>query len=238
MSSSSPSSNKLPPLPLGVHLPGGHGDPPLSESSPTVGYQLNHFMLRILDPQKTLHFYIDLMGMRTIFAMNAGPMTIYYLGYPQTEAHRADPARFARETVPSPVMQRTLGLLELYHLHGSEDTPDDNGDGGKGFRIATGNTPPHLGFGHLGFTVPDVPAAVERLRKAGVKIVKELGVSTKESAQVSKWESEEVGIARGELHPNYRRILEQIAFVEDPVGYHLESVFVCFRCWRWRWYGE
>jgi lactoylglutathione lyase len=215
MSSSSSSYNSninstIPPLPVGAFIPGGHGtDPPLAETDPTVGYKLNHFMLRIRDPKPTLHFYIDLMGMRTVFSMNAGPFTIFYLGYPQTEEHRADPAKFARETVP-PAMTHTLGLLELYHLHGSEDDE-------KEFRISTGNTPPHLGFGHLGFTVPDVPAAVERLRKAGVKIVKELGVGTKESVPISKWE-DEIGIATGELHANYKHIYEQIAFVEDPVS--------------------
>ena len=51
-------------------------------------------MLRIRDPQESLHFYIDLMGMRTVFTMNTGPFTIYYLGYPQTDEHREDPVKF------------------------------------------------------------------------------------------------------------------------------------------------
>lgn len=36
--------------------------------------------------------------------------------------------------------------------------------------------------------------------------------------QISRWESEDLKIARRELHVNYRGILDQIAFVEDPVG--------------------
>ena len=99
------------PFPAGEFLPGGHkNDSPIPETDPTIGYKLNHFMLRIRDPEASLHFYINLMGMRTVFTMNAGPFTIYYLGYPQTSEHRADPAKFGLETVEK--LQQTLGLLE------------------------------------------------------------------------------------------------------------------------------
>ncbi|KAJ5943605.1 hypothetical protein N7516_003773 [Penicillium verrucosum] len=60
------------------------------------------------------------------------------------------------------------GLLELYHVHGMEDA-------GGGGGVSTGNVPPHLGFAHLGFTVPDVLAAVQRLREGGVRILKDVG---------------------------------------------------------------
>ncbi|KAL1987811.1 hypothetical protein VTN96DRAFT_2214 [Rasamsonia emersonii] len=158
------------------------------------------------------------MGMRTILEMDTGPSTVYYLGYPQTEAHRADPAKFALDTVQGPPgFTHTLGLLELCHLHGSEDES-------KEFHIANGNIPPHLGFGHLGFTVPDVSATVERLRQAGVRIVKELGVVIKETVQIGSWESDQLGIAQKELHPNYVRVAEKMAYVEDPNGYIIELV--------------
>lgn len=202
----------LAPLPVGQHLAGGHGlDSPVS--SATAGYRLNHLMIRIRNPAESLHFYIDLMGMRTVFAMNTGPFTVYYLGYPQTEAHRADAQMFARETVPNPVLTSTAGLLELCHFHGSEALSPDE------FRLSNGNVPPHLGFGHLGFTVPDVPAALGRLIANGVTVVKPLGRSTRESVPISRWESEELKIGRGDLDINYRGILDQIAFVQDPVSF-------------------
>lgn len=212
------------PFPPGIFLPGGHNtDPPLPPSDPTTGYKLNHFMLRIRDPRPSLHFYIDLMGMRTVFTMNAGPMTIYYLGYPPDDKRENLPA-WAAETAISKTLTRTLGLLELYHVHGSERRE-------PGY-ISTGNQPPHLGFGHLGFTVPDVGATVERLRREGVKVVKDVGESAKRTAvPVSRWE-EERGIGTQELHENYRRIIEQMAFVEDPVSISLSLsldiyIYIC-----------
>lgn len=219
----------LPQLPLGQHLPAGHGlDPPTPAA--TSNYLLNHLMIRIRDPAESLHFYVDLMGLRTIFAMNAGPFTIYYLGHPRTDEHRADPQRYARETVPHDVLIRTAGLLELYHLHGTEKlTPEE-------FRREyLGNVQPvplpdgagaaTIGFGHLGFTVPDVPAALERLKRNGVKVWKDLGVATRASVPLREEESSKDGVAQGELHENYKMIYKQMAFVVDPVSF---LSFFCF----------
>lgn len=208
MSASSNSPESASPFEYGAFLPHGHNtDPPLPESDPTIGYKLNHLMIRIRDPQASLKFYIDLMGMRTVFTMNVGPFTIYYLGYPQTAAHRADLKAWAEDT--SGKLAQTLGLLELYHIHGSETKPE-------GY-YSTGNSPPHLGFGQLGFTVPDVPAAVKRMQDAGVPILKPLGVSTRESIPLTKWEADQ-GVGHGEIHENYKHIFDQIAFVQDPVS--------------------
>ncbi|KAF3916346.1 hypothetical protein ABW21_db0205112 [Orbilia brochopaga] len=202
MSQDSPS-----PFPPGQFLPNGNrNDPPLSSSDPTVGYKLNHFMLRIRDPAASMHFYIDLMGMRTVFTMNTGPLTIYYLGYPQNDTDRADIPAWGQRT--SDNLAHTLGLLELYHVHGSEKQP-------AGY-YSTGNDAPNLGFGQVGFTVPDVPKALARLKDAGVTVLKDHGVATRESIPLSKWE-EEKGVGLGEIHPEYSRILGQVAFVADPV---------------------
>ncbi|KEZ45047.1 Lactoylglutathione lyase [Scedosporium apiospermum] len=203
--------------PVGRQHPGDLKDnPPIPEHHPTVGYRLTHFMLRIRDPRSTLHFYIDLMGMRTIFTTNTGPFTIYYLAYPQTPAHRADPSVFSRDMIPHSVLSRTLGLLELCHYHGSENQPTSY--------ISNGNTPPHLGFNHLGFTVPNVKSAVDRLREQGVKIVKDIGEGPVEGIPTTTWEKATHGIATDPLDPTFERILQQIAFVEDPNGYFVELV--------------
>ncbi|EAW14369.1 putative lactoylglutathione lyase (Glo1) [Aspergillus clavatus NRRL 1] len=212
----SPSSSPFEP---GVFLPGGHNnDPALPEHSPTAGFKLNHFMLRIRDPQRSLHFYIDLMGMRTVFTMNAGPFTLYYLGYPSTAEDRANLPAWAARVANPHVLAQTPGLLEMYHVHGTEKAAADGG-----LEMSTGNTPPHLGFGHLGFTVPDVPAAVERLRREGVPIVKELGDSSRESVPLSDWEAER-GVGVGDIHPEYKRLFDQIAYVADPDGYLVELI--------------
>ncbi|CBF69684.1 putative lactoylglutathione lyase (Glo1) [Aspergillus nidulans FGSC A4] len=220
MSNLQPSSSEPSIFEVGAFLPGGHNtDPALPENSPTAGFKLNHFMLRIRDPKRSLHFYMNLMGMRTVFTMNTGPWTIYYLGYPSTPQDRADlPAWSAKVGGDNRTLTSTLGLLELYHVHGSEKPISEGG-----YEISTGNEPPNLGFGHLGFTVPDVPKALERLRGAGVRVIKELSVSTRESIPLSKWE-EERGIGVGEIHPNYKAVFDQIAFVADPDGYTVELV--------------
>ena len=201
-------------FPLGDFLPNGtHTDPPPSPA--TAGFKLNHFMMRIRDPAISLPFYIELMGMRTVFTMNTGPFTIYYLGYPQSSTHAEDLASFGNDTCAK--LQHTLGLLELYHVHGSEKQP-------KGY-YETGNRPPALGFGHLGFTVPSVPKALERMRAAGVTVVKEIGSGTSTRAAIPLSEHEEkLGVGIGEVHPNYAAVFDNIAFVQDPDGYIVELV--------------
>lgn len=209
-SNTTPEASSSTPFEEGAFLPGGHNnDPPLSEDSPTANYKLNHLMLRIRDPKRTLHFYVDLMGMRTVFTMNTGPFTLYYLGYPSTATDRADLSAWASKVSNPRNLAQTLGLLELCHVHGSESAPD--------CQISTGNVPPHLGFSHIGFTVPDVPAAVARLRAEGVSIFKDLGDSSRESVPLSQWEADR-GVGLGEIHPNYKRFFDQIAYVLDPVG--------------------
>lgn len=204
----------LPPNEPGLFSPGGPTEtfnPPLTPA--TANYRLNHLALRIKDPSRSLHFYINLLGMRVIFTMNAGPFTIYYLGHPPLEtATQEDMQTWARTTSEIPTLTRTSGLLELYHVHGSEGlSGDDEGS------VSTGNVPPHLGFAHLGFTVPDVKDAVERLRGAGVRILKEVGVCEKGDVPLSRWE-EERGVGVGEIHGNYRWFFEKFAMVADPVS--------------------
>jgi hypothetical protein len=67
--------------PLGPYPAGEHIIPPPRSASPaTAEYRLNHLMLRIKNPEKSLRFYCDCMGMHVVFIFNAGPWTIYYLG--------------------------------------------------------------------------------------------------------------------------------------------------------------
>lgn len=183
----------------------------------TANYRLNHLAIRIKDPARSLHFYVDLLGMRVVFSMNAGPFTIYYLGHPPPGAEDLD--TWAKETSEIPVMTRTSGLLELYHMHGTESKGDGNGNGNEdGGAVSSGNVPPNLGFAHLGFTVPDVPVAVERLKSAGVTVLKDVGVCERGHVPLSEWEAER-GVGVGDIHPNYAWFFEKFAMVADPVSY-------------------
>jgi catechol 2,3-dioxygenase-like lactoylglutathione lyase family enzyme len=95
-----------------------------------------------------------------------------------------------------------------------------------GYEISNGNQPPHLEFGHLGFSVPNVQQAVERLRAAGVQLIKELNTAERQHIPLSEWE-EKRGVGVGELHPNYKQGFNQVSFVHDPVSLHknLSSIF-------------
>lgn len=163
------------------------------------------------DPEKSLHFYINLMGMRTVFVTNTGPMTVYFLGYPSTDRHREHLDEFGKETsIPD-----TVGLLELFHIHGSENQPE-------GF-YNSGNQPPNLGFCHLGFSVPDLPRTLERLKENGVPIIKDMGVSTRQSIPITDWENErgigvEIKGTESEMHPGFKQIFANFAYVQDPVS--------------------
>ncbi|KAJ5089705.1 hypothetical protein N7532_008389 [Penicillium argentinense] len=208
----------LPQNDVGAFLPGGPTpsfNPP--QTPTTANCRLNHLAIRIKDPSRSLHFYVDLLGMRVIFSMNAGPFTIYYLGHPPPETE--DLEKWAKTTSEIPVMTRTSGLLELYHVHGTEKK-DDNDDGSS---VSTGNLPPNLGFAHLGFTVPDVAVTVERLKNSGVTVLKDIGICSRESIPLSEWEAER-GVGRGEIHPNYAWFFEKFAMVADPDGYSVELI--------------
>jgi lactoylglutathione lyase len=162
--------------------------------------------------------------------MNTGPFTIYYLGHPTTSSHRSNPQQFGLDTCAQ--LQQTLGLLELYHIHGTELSSPTSPSPSSSTHLSqypypsTGNTPPHdLGFGHLGFTVPSVPNTLSHLKSLypDIEIIKPLGTATKRSIPISQWE-EEQGWAKGEVHEEYKKVFEQIAFVRDPDGYTVELV--------------
>ncbi|KAJ5796035.1 uncharacterized protein N7518_004575 [Penicillium psychrosexuale] len=207
-----------------LHLQPQEEEPGLFNAAPSLNppptpatkdYKLNHLALRIQDPTRSLNFYINLLGMRIIFTMNAGPFTIYYLGHPPPSAMTEDDITAWANHERNPRSDE-----DLFHMHGTENV--DGGADGAG-AISTGNVPPHLGFAHLGFTVPDVSAAVRRLRDGGVRILKDVGVSSREAVPLSEWE-EERGIARGEIHANYAWFFEKFAMVADPDGYTVELI--------------
>ncbi|KAH7321967.1 Glyoxalase/Bleomycin resistance protein/Dihydroxybiphenyl dioxygenase [Rhexocercosporidium sp. MPI-PUGE-AT-0058] len=196
MSSSSP-----PTYPPGMHqIP-----PPLPPSTTTSSIRLNHLMLRIRDPEASLRFYNDLLGLHTIFIFNAGPWTIYYLG--PRDVAIAD-------------LGTSKGLLELYYIPPKEgdtessNTPYRNGNETDGLG---------QGFGHLGFTVPDVKELLERAKEFGYEILKPLGESQAHQYGVPGLEEGKVDEGR-DVVEGYKFVFRQLAFLRDPDGYWVEIV--------------
>ena len=128
----------------------------------TRHYKLNHTMVRIKDPERSLDFYTRALGMRLIRRLDFEEMqfSLYFLGY-LPEGGEAE--------VPDDPVKRTTynfgreALLELTHNWGDEEDPEK--------QFHSGNEEPK-GYGHIGVTVPDINSAAQRLEKLGVPFQK------------------------------------------------------------------
>ncbi|KAH8643242.1 hypothetical protein IG631_00705 [Alternaria alternata] len=157
--------------PPGPYEADKHITPPPRPISPsTAEYQLNHMMIRIKDPEKSMKFYCDCLGMHVIFIFNAGPFTIYYLGPRDVDS----------------------------------STPYASGNDYPG---------PGIGLGHLGFTVPDVAEAVERVKSHGFEVIKPLDEAKEEQMGIP---ADAVAGKHGKVPDGYKYLFKQLAFVKDP----------------------
>ncbi len=131
----------------------------MSADSTAKGFGLTHTMLRIKDPDRSLAFYRDVLGMTLAarFDFEEARFSLYFLD----SAAQEPPAEMTLEQVFS-----RPGLLELTHNWGTEDDP--------AFRTASGNEEPK-GYGHICISVPDIEAACRSFDAAGVTFRKRLG---------------------------------------------------------------
>lgn len=150
----------------------------------TQAYVFNQTMMRIKDPKVSLDFYTRIIGMRLLRKLDFPEMsfTLYFLGMVSDTQGK---------TVPRDDNKRTTwvfeqkAMLELTHNWGSENDPECH--------YHDGNSEPQ-GFGHIGFSVPDVYAATARMEALGVEFVK---------------------------RPDEGK-MKGLAFVKDPDGYWIE----------------
>lgn len=128
----------------------------------TGEFIMSQTMLRIRDPDKSLAFYRDVLGMTLLNRFDFPEMkfSLYFVGYlrPEDGALPDDKAARAEFTF------RQRGAVELTHNHGTESDASFVG-------YHNGNSDPR-GFGHIGITVPDVYAACERFEQLGVEFAK------------------------------------------------------------------
>ncbi|MEM7026645.1 MAG: lactoylglutathione lyase [Pseudomonadota bacterium] len=155
------------------------------DTEATQGYTFTQTMLRIKDPARSLEFYSKVLGMSLVRRFDFPEMkfSLYFMGkltdadastIPEDRGDRATWV-FAHET-----------MLELTHNWGTED--DDT-------EYHHGNDEPK-GFGHIGFTVPDVYAACERFEQLGVNFIKKVDAGK----------------------------MQGLAFIQDPDGYWIEII--------------
>ncbi|KAF2239539.1 glyoxylase I [Viridothelium virens] len=122
-------------------------------------YRMNHTMIRVKDPEKSIEFYRDVLGMqlkRTSENKDAG-FTLYFLGY-------GPPASSSSPNGVNPTADRE-GLLELTWNYGTEKD--------ESFKYHNGNDQPQ-GFGHVAITVDDLEAACSRFESLNVNWKKRL----------------------------------------------------------------
>lgn len=127
----------------------------------TLGFRLNHAMVRVKDPKVSLAFYTHVLGMRVLRKLDFPEMkfSLYFLARLDEERGR----------VPQDQGERTVwtfrqqGILELTHNWGTQDDP--------AFKYHDGNAQPQ-GFGHICFAVPDLAAAVRWFDENQVPFVK------------------------------------------------------------------
>jgi lactoylglutathione lyase len=133
----------------------------MADASPTAGFVMNQTMLRIRDPDISMNFYRDVLGMTLLDRYDFEDMkfTLYFMGYLD-----------AGESIPDDAGERVRwvfkrpALVELTHNWGTESDSEFAG-------YHDGNAAPQ-GFGHIGVSVPDVYAACARFEELGIEFVK------------------------------------------------------------------
>lgn len=116
-------------------------------ASPTAGWLVQHFSLNVGDLEESLHFYIDILGLKVYTAFNpAESLRIANIGYPT-------------DGVPF--------WLELVHLVPNATVPATPPPVGPDVRSGT--------FSHFGIAVTDMQAARQRFIDNDVTIEKDIG---------------------------------------------------------------
>ena len=155
----------------------------MSDLNPTRDFNLSQTMLRVRDPQVSVAFYRDILGLTLLDRFDFPDMkfSLYFMNVlPEGVTLPEDPQARAEFTF------NQKGSLELTHNWGTESDAEF-----KGYH--NGNSEPR-GFGHIGFTVPDVYAACKFFEEKGVEFVK---------------------------RPDDGK-MKGLAFIKDPDGYWIE----------------
>lgn len=102
-------------------------------------YRFNHTMLRVKDPEASLKYYQEVMGMELVreHKSESAGFNLYFLGYPKSNPP-------AKKDASNPVAEWE-GLLELTWNYGTEKQ--------EGKVYHDGNSEPQ-GFGHICMDIP------------------------------------------------------------------------------------
>jgi lactoylglutathione lyase len=143
-------SSRLPPI-----LPKPRPLATVAKMTDPSKYKLNHSMLRVKDPKRSVAFY-EHLGMTMIKKMEMSEMKfdVYFMAYDAASSVSKDAHWTDRE-----------GVIELTHNYGTEDDPN--------YKTHNGNKEPQ-GFGHVCISVDNIQAACKRIEDAGYRFQKKL----------------------------------------------------------------
>ncbi|GAW80908.1 glyoxalase I [Plasmodium gonderi] len=164
-------------------------------------------MIRVKDPEKSLYFYIHILGMKLIHIKHNTDFSLYFLKSPYLENKNEYIDNSAKEGKLNQKYYNFNELknsyqsdedyenfktswepvLELTHNHGTEN--NDN------FSYHNGNTEPR-GFGHIGFLVDDLVNYCKELENLNIPFKKKLSEG----------------------------LMNNIAFIYDPDNYLIELI--------------
>ncbi|ODV80403.1 glyoxalase I [Suhomyces tanzawaensis NRRL Y-17324] len=127
-------------------------------------YKLNHTMVRVTDPKKSLDFYRNVLGFKLLTTLNfeEAKFSLYFLAFDDSESFV--------ENVSTDNSQRT-GILELTHNWGTESDPEF-----KGYH--NGNTTEDgakRGYGHICVSVKDPLEIVSKIDSFGSEWIQKYG---------------------------------------------------------------
>ncbi|KAJ1990061.1 Lactoylglutathione lyase [Dimargaris cristalligena] len=136
-----------------------------SQTTNPSSYRFNHTMYRVKDPQVSIKFYTEVLGMSLLRKMDHpdAKFTLYFLAYSDDKKSSAEYDDSV--TIESKLFGRQ-GVLELTHNWGTE-----NDSSFEGYQTGNGSS---QGYGHIAIAVDDVHSACERLEKLGVPFKKRL----------------------------------------------------------------
>ncbi|KAL1997553.1 hypothetical protein VTN49DRAFT_84 [Thermomyces lanuginosus] len=129
----------------------------MAAATQTSTYKLNHTMIRVKDPKRSLEFY-KFLGLSQIDQLDFpdAKFTLYFLAYDGPKSLQGKKDHFSDRN----------GVLELTHNHGTENDPN--------YSVVNGNTEPYRGFGHIAISVDNIEDACKRLEDAGYPFQKKL----------------------------------------------------------------
>jgi len=128
----------------------------------TTEFNLSQTMMRIKDPEKSIPFYTNIIGMKLVMEKHfiESKFSLYFLASLPKEITPPDPKS---EEAAVFVKQLWNPVLELTHNHGTESDPN--------FKYHSGNEEPK-GFGHIAFLLDDLDSACADLEKHNVQFKK------------------------------------------------------------------